>query len=95
QEAEKVRQKAGGVESMKGVFWTVCAVSGFASVSQAFLQPSSIIASSATRRAAADTRTRNDVSCRMSAGDETDGASPALKNPFLVAAVGMALLSTD
>ncbi|CAN0558479.1 unnamed protein product [Ectocarpus sp. 12 AP-2014] len=34
---------------MKGVFWTVCAVSGFASVSQAFLQPSSIIVSSATR----------------------------------------------
>ncbi|CAM9896750.1 unnamed protein product, partial [Ectocarpus sp. 12 AP-2014] len=38
---------------MKGVFWTVCAVSGFASVSQAFLQPSSIIVSSATRETAA------------------------------------------
>lgn len=33
---------------MKGcsVFWTVCAVSGFVSISEAFLQPSSILSSS-------------------------------------------------
>lgn len=40
--------------SMKGcsVFWTVCAVSGFVSISEAFLQPSSILSSTREYRVA-------------------------------------------
>ncbi|CAM9308365.1 unnamed protein product, partial [Scytosiphon promiscuus] len=100
-------------DSMKGcgVFWTVCAVSGVASVSQAFVQPSSIVSSATRRGYSARGRDTGSpaaataVPCRMSASSSSSGGGnsddgdgdrrPALSNPFLAAAVGMALLSSD